>query len=347
MSNSSSSPLMGPTGLNVMSSYGTQLLGSVFSTGLWGISCTQVFLYFLNYDRDSWALKIFVIYLWALGTAVEAVTWAGMFQALITNWGSLQNLLTVNTAIVHRTWLSAVVAFSAQMFFLYRIYRFTGGKGWLVRACMASAILIASCGLGSIIAYSALILSNIQSITATLSSHRIFAIAIVARSVSAFADIMIAVWMAALLSRKTGEKTFSSSNRMVYRLIIMSINSGFWTALVALIDLSLIAWNYTDLAFSICEYPLTSLYVNMILANLNVREYLRGTWQGSKVIEGTFGSTDTAPRDVAPIPLRRINRSTGISSADQGHVEIRIEKSMTLKSDADSMEAGKSQPFHP
>jgi hypothetical protein len=72
-----------------------------------------------------------------------------------------------------------------------------------------------------------------------------------------------------------------SSRRLSIRLLIVTVNTGLWTAIVALIELILMEV-YADssgLQWTTMEFPLCSLYISSFLASLNCREYVRGTGQ--------------------------------------------------------------------
>ncbi|PIL27193.1 hypothetical protein GSI_10336 [Ganoderma sinense ZZ0214-1] len=73
---------------------------------------------------------------------------------------------------------------------------------------------------------------------------------------------------------KGGYPKFKSSRRMVFRLLIITVNTGFWTAVFAIIDLALIVPFPNQLYWCAVDFPLTSLYLNALLANLNTREYI-------------------------------------------------------------------------
>ncbi|KAI9454592.1 hypothetical protein HD554DRAFT_372137 [Boletus coccyginus] len=56
---------------------GSTYFGTVMSTGFYGITCMQTFLYYVHYGRDPLRTKSFVAALWALNTAHEALIVAG------------------------------------------------------------------------------------------------------------------------------------------------------------------------------------------------------------------------------------------------------------------------------
>lgn len=72
-----------------------------------------------------------------------------------------------------------------------------------------------------------------------------------------------------------GVGTYAGTQRMIFRVVIVTINTGLWTALVALVDLIMLAADPKDLRFTILEFPICSLYFSTLLANLNSRSYVR------------------------------------------------------------------------
>ncbi|KAI0666403.1 hypothetical protein C8Q78DRAFT_1059322 [Trametes maxima] len=262
--------LENPIILNLTESYGPILVGGILSCAVWGISCMQMFMYYLNYDSDHLGLKLFVAFVWAVDTANEILLLASMWPVLILKWGSVAELSVSQPTLVHHGWVSGIVAFAVQMFFLYRIYKFSGNRFLL-------PLLLVPLSLWQIIGTIPFDIWVFQdSSLAALSAPRMIAFETALRATSAFVDIMIAAAMLYLLIQNRRSE-FSSSKKMIFRLIIMTINTGLWTAVVALIDFSLIAAFPKGLQFCAFEFPLSSLYVNTLLANLNARQFLRRT----------------------------------------------------------------------
>ncbi|KIJ06274.1 hypothetical protein PAXINDRAFT_20528 [Paxillus involutus ATCC 200175] len=67
------------------------------------------------------------------------------------------------------------------------------------------------------------------------------------------------------------------TDRMLLRLILVSINTGLWTAVLALLSIILlVSLPATELVYAGVYYPLCTLYSNTFLANLNIRSYIGG-----------------------------------------------------------------------
>jgi len=85
-----------------------------------------------------------------------------------------------------------------------------------------------------------------------------------------------------ILCRHCSTWPSSSTDRMLLRLIFISVNAGLSTALFALLFLILFLIYPTDLIYPALYLPLCTAYCNSLLANLNMRSFVRGgseRWQ--------------------------------------------------------------------
>jgi len=67
-----------------------------------------------------------------------------------------------------------------------------------------------------------------------------------------------------------------STRSIIRRLVILSINTGVWTALDALFTIILLAAFPTRFFFAALVFVQAPLYANSLLANLNARTFVRG-----------------------------------------------------------------------
>ncbi|KAI5992479.1 hypothetical protein EDD15DRAFT_2368252 [Pisolithus albus] len=70
------------------------------------------------------------------------------------------------------------------------------------------------------------------------------------------------------------------TDRILIRLIVISVNSALWTALFGLLAVVFLVTLPQDMVFSGFYFPLCTLYCNTLLASLNVRRFVRGTDDG-------------------------------------------------------------------
>ncbi|PIL27184.1 hypothetical protein GSI_10326 [Ganoderma sinense ZZ0214-1] len=312
------------TEVNIMRSWGCILVGTCLSAISWGVACMQMFLYFLIYDKDNAALKSFVVFVWAFTTLDLVLSIASMFPVLILHWGSANTLLRTQTLLNHHGWVSAIVAFSVQMFFVYRIHRFSGRK-WCFPAVIFPFALWELVG-----SIPLTIWLDQQAPLSDVAEMRNIKLEIAGRSVGAFVDIMITSAMVYLLA-KNRQPDIRRSNKMIYRLIIMTVNTGMWTAVIALVDVALIAAFTDGLQLFAVDLPLNPIYLNMLLANLNARRLVRN-------VDGINMSLES--RIIADLALVGLDsRSQAGTDNKYGHrrsLAIRVETMQTIHEEEDS-----------
>ncbi|KII92844.1 hypothetical protein PLICRDRAFT_172882 [Plicaturopsis crispa FD-325 SS-3] len=321
----SAAPVENPIILNLSSIYGPVLAGNLLASALWGIS---FFYFFSAGTKDPKVLQFLVAFLWVTDTVVHIISMKSMWPVLIIQWGRVEGLLKSQREQLHRMWISSIVTLGVQFFFLLRIYRL-GGKRWLI-----PCLMIVPMALWQMFGTIPYLVPAFRDMAFTnLTSPREVHIALSLRVVGAAVDILIAAAMTYLL-QASGQTQFKSSKRLIYRLVMVSINSGFWTALVSCIDLVLILTMDHSFAFTIVEYPLSALYLNTLLANLNIRSYLKklgpNDWNSvteSIVLSSTHGTYGSRGR----------NASHPSAQQDRVALElaVRIDTSTAVKGDGD------------
>lgn len=69
-----------------------------------------------------------------------------------------------------------------------------------------------------------------------------------------------------------------STDKLVVRLVVITVNTGLWTALFGLLSvILLVTLPRADIVYGITNFPISSLYFNTMIATLNVRTYVRAT----------------------------------------------------------------------
>ncbi|KAJ7215195.1 hypothetical protein C8J57DRAFT_283822 [Mycena rebaudengoi] len=259
--------------LNLQSSYGVLLIGCFFSAIIWGISCVQTFFYFLVYENDALKIKILVLFLLAVDTANQILVLRSVWPALVVHWGRLDILAKSEGTLelIHHVWVAAIVAVGVQLFFIWRIYVFSGRK----RLLPAFLIFLTSWQIIGLAPYYYLVF-GIAPVSAGQQSKQLTAIAVSTRASTAAVDILIAISMIYLLVKPGPNNQFASTKKLVFRLMLLTINSGAWTAVLAVLDFICIVAFPTYFTFTIFELPLCSLYLSTMLANLNARIFITG-----------------------------------------------------------------------
>ncbi|KAK7060438.1 hypothetical protein VNI00_001203 [Paramarasmius palmivorus] len=285
-----------PLIVDLKDSYGCLLIGIFLSCVLYGASSLQAFIYFSRYwDTDSVKRKAFVAFVWLVDTANQCLVMQSVWPALIHRYGSLMEVGTIQPAITHHAWVSQLVAFCVQLFFIYRLWIFSH-RNWFFAVPM---FIMSLFQIVVVIPYNIIMqvfvffVSQGQS-NSQIAAHWATSVVMALRSVTAGEDVILACGMI-LLVLKDGMPEYRSTRRMMSRLIFLTANTGFWSAAVAIVEISLVnlsllttAHNFahklgcqvasfpSGIQFLVVEIPLCNIYVNTLLANLNAREYVRG-----------------------------------------------------------------------
>ncbi|KAJ6535179.1 hypothetical protein B0H10DRAFT_2145082 [Mycena sp. CBHHK59/15] len=128
-----------------------------------------------------------------------------------------------------------------------------------------------------------------------------------------------------LLLRPGTENQFANTQKVVVRLLILTVNSGAWTAVLAVLDLICIVAFPTDFTFLIFELPLCSLYLSTLLANLNARKFINNYEPTSIDLSdrnsrgGRTNATGTVLEPIHFVP--QSTRRTAFSSQDDSTEE--------------------------
>ncbi|RDB28745.1 hypothetical protein Hypma_014827 [Hypsizygus marmoreus] len=256
---------------------GGLLVGTFLAFAVWGASCLQVFLYFIKYDKDSTAIRYFVGILWIFDTINQFFLAKGSWRIFVTLYGSPTAALAApRPEFMHHGWIAVIVSSAVQLYFIHRIYIFAKTsvygffKSLTINSILAAMIILTAWQLVGLIL---LELHGFQSPTLfTTKQNLVYHLSY--RAATAAVDVIIAACMVFLLTRQTPQ--FRRSRKLIHRLLIISISSGTFTALLVSIILILLAVYPNAFYWCTVEHPLCSVYLSTLLANLNTREYVRG-----------------------------------------------------------------------
>ncbi|KAJ6569448.1 hypothetical protein B0H19DRAFT_1135515 [Mycena capillaripes] len=274
------------------------IVGSV----LWGITCMQTFLYILYHQqRDPLWMKLMVAWLWFLDTAHTVMVARG-FWVLVYK---VHDPFILSQEYLYAGVFTALVAFPTQLFFTHRIWKLS--KKWIPVAIVF--VIAALYQLGATIAFTVICLQHGPT------AEIIFQIEKLPMSmwgVGAAQDVLISAVLLWMLWTSRGGPYFASTNQMLARLAVLVINTGIWTALVALfIIITMVVWPtiqiYVSLYFVLCP-----LYCNTLLANLNAREYVRGNdfYEPRQKTSTAIASSNNTSNNTYPLGRRKFNMGT-------------------------------------
>jgi len=252
--------------------YASFFFGTLLTTAFYGVVCMQTFFYYVHYDNDPLGMKIFVATMWAIQSVHEALSVSAVYKYIMAGLDSPSSFLNGNPELI----LMFLVTHQHNVFFIYRLYVFSNGK--IVAPLVLLALVLVSSVSYIVYAGKAIYIANgVHVIKLSTGNSGIFALlGTISFSIAAGIDVLIAIFMTFLLIRQRIATGFAGTAHMLQLLAIFAVNTGIWTATFALLIIILLHLFPDKAYYSIFVIPLGSVYCNTLLANLNVRTYLKG-----------------------------------------------------------------------
>jgi len=261
---------------------GMLFLGYMFAMMLYGVTVTQVFIYFRNTGkRDSLLLRLLIFSLLLLDTLHVVFITHAMYYYLIMNFTHPQALDRIVWSILAQVLVTSVSDAIVRFVFAKRIWTLSNKNKWLTLAVALVATFAFVVG----ILYVGTALASDKSLQAqsklSLYIYGSFGGALVA-------DTVIATLLCTLLWRaRTG---ITRTDRLVNSLMVYTINTGLLTGLAAVAAFILYALLPNNMAYVALHFNLEKLYINSLLVMLNGRSSIRERRSGD---EGTRNGTTT------------------------------------------------------
>ncbi|KAJ7124494.1 hypothetical protein C8R44DRAFT_875520 [Mycena epipterygia] len=284
------------------STYGVWLVALFLETFLYGMGVLQTWIYFADRPTDTRSIKSMVLIVLALETIQVVFFFRSSYFRFVDRFGEIQiDLIWADSLQLLAAYLSA---FTVQIYFASRIHKLTKNR--------------ARFSLSAIGIYTILTLAVVQilaGIAQTILSYELRsfeklgetkAITTLQAASSLAADLLITTYLCVFLKNQKGE--MMKTNTMMDMLIHDAINRGTLTALssgatmVLFLALPDTFWFFLGLA------PSSKLYMNSMLATLNMRKRTRE-------------KLDTSDKGWNSIPLGTVPTTNGPKKI-QGHASI-------------------------
>ncbi|KAJ7223254.1 hypothetical protein GGX14DRAFT_427232 [Mycena pura] len=258
---------------------GALYIGSTLSTLLYGVTCVQTFLYLTSRHAkvDSWKLTgMVLLILSALDTVHQGMIIAGMYKFLISDFvnpaalpvggpSSGENLdegLVAVRFFCHRLWVISAVPFRMPV--------------RVAVVALAISLSLLNCGAWSAVA----ILGYHHRLRMENPPNFILLWKISTASGIAF-DLIITIALSFSLWRsRSGMKR---SNHVIKLLIFATVNTGLVTTLVSIAEMITFLALPNATIYGGIAFILPKSYINLFLATLNAREFLRDKLEHDKV----------------------------------------------------------------
>ncbi|KAJ7631927.1 hypothetical protein DFH06DRAFT_1337448 [Mycena polygramma] len=253
------------------STYGAWLISLFLETILYGIGIVQTWLYVQWWwQKDGWSVKAPIIIVMFFETTQISFFFRSTYFRFVQRFGLVQEDLIWSDSL--QLLANYLTAFAVQIFFASRIYRLTRES---VRMYRTSAVGI----------YIVILLALTQmsaGIAQTILSYRLRsfakleetkAITTLQTAGSLACDIVITVYLCVFLQRnKSG---LPRTEKMLNALMINAVNRGMLTAISSALTMVLFLVTPNTFWFFLGLAPNSKLYMNSMLATLNMRQHIR------------------------------------------------------------------------
>ncbi|KAF7324914.1 hypothetical protein MKEN_00533600 [Mycena kentingensis (nom. inval.)] len=268
------------------STYGVWLVALLLESILYGMGLVQAWMYFMSMPTDSLFVQLNVLSVVIIETLQVIFFFHASYHrfvhrfAVITVellWFDSVCLVTLSSSsplTLRPRKLQLICAylgaFLVQIFFAVRVFKLARGSGStmaILAMYIIFALAIASIGTG--IAQTAWT----GAIGSFAELGKTKAVTTVQAATSLACDVLITVFLCLFLTSQKGE--IKKTNYLLERLIFEAINRGILTALSSGVNLVLFLAIPDTFWFFLGLAPSSKLYMNSMLATLNMRKYTR------------------------------------------------------------------------
>ncbi|KIJ32227.1 hypothetical protein M422DRAFT_266039 [Sphaerobolus stellatus SS14] len=255
--------------------YGASYIGVLIATFLQGILTLQVFTYFENFPKDSWKLKLLVVFLWVVDLVHLIFITEATYRYFVSDWGNVASLgVSLWTYDAHLIPL-AIATIGSQAFLIWRIHVF-GRPHYLVLVFL-SALCLAPFSINIFLSVNDLQASIIaarvsESETPQLLKN-ITPIVTSLFTLGVVSDLLIALILCYYLRR--GNSDFTKTNSVISHIVRYTVTTGLSTTLFALGCLIAFLASPRSLIIVSMHFSLGRMYTNSVVATLNARHHLR------------------------------------------------------------------------
>ncbi|EIM83858.1 uncharacterized protein STEHIDRAFT_170321 [Stereum hirsutum FP-91666 SS1] len=291
-----------PQALSWDNKLGALLIGGLASGLLYGITCTQTYMYFEKSFRDRRSLKLFVAGLWMLDTFDFVLNGHLLYHYLVTNYTNPAALAEKPVwSLLAHVLITSVTDFLVRSMFALRVWRLSNQNIILTTGIVITSLL--DLVVGIIVSAEGFSLASMEDL-GKLSD--LFYINFAA---GAGSDVFVAFVLTYFLAKTRTGGSNTRTDSIVDVLILYTINTGLLTAIDAMLGMMLYIVMPNNFIFIAFYLQLSKLYVNAYLATLNNRETLRSKVSGESYYNPTI-PTGGAHETHHSLPLSPINART-------------------------------------
>ncbi|PBK95770.1 hypothetical protein ARMGADRAFT_1010693 [Armillaria gallica] len=245
---------------------GSLLIGLIVSSVIYGITCAQIVRYYQRYRSDSTRLKLAVGIVWLSETASQVMMIYALYYYLIRNRTNILALVDINWSLVVPFGTNGLAALIIQVIFARQVYIMSSKNmyitGFIYLMSIAQFVLAV-----------VVMTKGLHSAYAIYDRFKVLAPP--AFAITAANDILIALSLSYFLH--THKSGIARTNGIVNRLIILTINNGALSSILAFAALICLLTAPETMVSIAMNFLLGKAYTNTLLASLNWRQNSRDT----------------------------------------------------------------------
>ncbi|KAK0465875.1 uncharacterized protein EV420DRAFT_798711 [Desarmillaria tabescens] len=272
---------------DIASTMGAIYIGATVATALWGVTAIQSTTYFSRFPNDWWFYRFSVGLLWIVDTLYLTFYAHALYYYLIKNFGHPEALLTIvwsfktDIMFLGLEILLVDIVYAVRIWMLGRFFHKT--IPWLVAVVIAgtSAVVINE-------------IHTIFTIKTYLDAETVSKSIEALLATTAGVDIIICGTMSYYLLKSRSVSNFFRTTKPLLISSRFVIVSGLATTICALTILIMFVSMPNSLVAAGIATPLPRVYLNSLLAMLN----LRNTHQENIVISTSGGGSRSLPSTV-------------------------------------------------
>jgi hypothetical protein len=245
---------------------GPMMLGFLFSYGLYGVLCSQLFTYCMAFPNDSKNLKILVWTVFALETVLTVLITRGAWWNFVSGFGQLDHMKRFDESTPFQVPVVGLITLSFHTFYAWRIYQMSHRKRLLplVIVSLSSTHL-------AITLYVAVHGLQTDGRIDALMGTRFAAVYGSWMGIGMLADILVTCSMTVILIRAKRQAHRTHVSARISRILKFTMETGLAITVLAIVMVLCYIIRRDTLLFFLFYYIQTRLYSNLILSSLNSR----------------------------------------------------------------------------
>lgn len=310
--------------------FGSSFIGFSIATSFYGISVLQSYLYYRNYPKDSVILKLTVAFLWILDTLSTIGVADALYTYYVLDFGNLAADALIPWSFALENTMLTFITITAQFFYAFQIWSISRNRA------VTGVVLVLALAAFGVGLYVSVHLFQFNTLV-TLEEPHFLRFTGMVQGFAVTCDIVITgTLIFYLYSRKT-QSSVRNTGGMLDALMLYAVCRGILTAIAQIMFLALNVGLPDHTYWQPFHQIVGKLYVNSVIASLNVRQSVRGkgsTFSGSRS-DDSGGSLSIANMNRSiesrPVPLVLVQSQTVSDGRSRDLSQDNTEHDKTLK----------------